>query len=73
MNILIMNCLDGHYECIGFLLDYCKIVNISVDIFTKKSLSLGYINFYENFFNNFNLYEKNIIFKGTELWNIEKI
>ena len=67
-----MNCLDGHYECIGFLLDYCKNNNISVDIFASKNSSLGYINFYEKFFNNFNLFEKNVIYKDTELWNIEK-
>lgn len=72
MNILIMNCLDCHYECMGFLLDYCKNNNISVDIFASKNCSLGFINFYENFFNNFNLFEKNIIYKGSELWNIEK-
>ena len=72
MNILIMNCVNGHYECMGFLLDYCKKNNISVDIFSKENSSLGYINFYQKFFHNFDLFEENIICKDTELWNNKK-
>ena len=59
MNILLFNTFDCHYECFGFLIDFCKTYNYNIDIFCNESNDFKILDFYKVFFNNyFNIIKK---------------
>ena len=51
----IFNSFPFHYEMFGFILNYAKNNEILVDIFTNTQNDLGWIDFYREKFNNFNV------------------
>ena len=55
----IFNSFPFHYEMFGFILNYAKNNNIEVDIFTNQNNTLGWIDFYREKFNNFNIIDFN--------------
>jgi len=57
--IAIFNSLHFHYEMFGYIIEYCKINNFELTIFTKNEYSLGWIDFYINKFHNYNFKIKN--------------
>ena len=53
--ICIFNSFPFHYEMFGFILNYALNNDIAVDIFTNTQNDMGWIDFYRNKFNNFNI------------------
>lgn len=51
----IFNSFHYHYEMFGFILNYALNHHIEVDIFTNTENHLGWIEFYRETFNNFNI------------------
>jgi FkbM family methyltransferase len=51
----IFNGFPFHYEMFGFVLNYAQNNNYEVDIFTNKTNTLGWFEFYREKFNNFNI------------------
>ena len=60
----IFNSFPFHYEMFGFILNYAQNNNIEVDIFTNQNNNLGWMDFYKEKFNNFNIIDFNI-FEGN--------
>ena len=60
----IFNSFPFHYEMFGFILNYAQNNNIEVDIFTNQNNNLGWMDFYREKFNNFNIIDFNI-FEGN--------
>ena len=55
----IFNSFPFHYEMFGFILNYAKNNNFEVDIFTNTQNDLGWLDFYNNNFSNFNIIDFN--------------
>lgn len=53
MRAAIFNGCSFHFEMFGYILYYCKENNIYVDIFTNMNNEMGWIEFYRQHFNNF--------------------
>ena len=53
MNILLISTFELHYECLGFLIDFCKTYNYNIDIFCNESTDFKILDFYKVFFNNY--------------------
>jgi hypothetical protein len=62
--LAIFNSFPFHYEMFGFILNFAKRNDYTVDIFTNFDMSLGWIEFYKNMFEDvvtffhFNEYSK---------------
>lgn len=55
----IFNSFPFHYEMFGFILNYAKNNNYEVDIFTNQTNTLGWLEFYRETFDNFNIIDFN--------------
>lgn len=51
MNIAIFNGFPFHYEMFGYVIDYCKKNSIKLDIYTNQLNDIGWLKFYESYFN----------------------
>jgi hypothetical protein len=51
MSIAIFNGFPFHYEMFGYIIDYCKKNSIKLDIYTNQLNDIGWLKFYENYFN----------------------
>ena len=54
----IFNSFPFHYEMFGFILNYAKNNNYEVDIFTNQTNTIGWLEFYRETFDNFNIIDK---------------
>lgn len=57
--IAIFNSFKFHYEMFGYIIEYCKINNFELTIFTCTEYSLGWMDFYKDKFRNYNYEIKN--------------
>jgi len=71
MNVLLFNGFSFHNELFGHIIEYCQINNFNFDLFMDPNESLGWINFYESFF-NIKLKILNLITE-TDLYQYDKI
>jgi FkbM family methyltransferase len=55
----IFNSFPFHYEMFGFILNYAKNNNYEVDIFTNQTNTIGWLEFYRETFDNFNIIDFN--------------
>jgi len=62
MKIAIFNGFNFHFEMFGYIIEYCLLKNIKLDIFTQLELDLGWLSFYQKFLikNNKDISIKNV-------------
>ena len=58
--VAIFNSFQFHYEMFGYIIQYCQKYNYVLTIFTSTANSLGWLDFYKQFFHNFNFEYKSI-------------
>jgi tetratricopeptide (TPR) repeat protein len=55
----IFNSFPFHYEMFGFILNYANNNKYDVDIFTNQTNNMGWIDYYKDLFENFNVIDCN--------------
>ncbi len=68
-NIGIFNSFPFHYEMFGFILNYAKNNHYHVDIFTNQQNNMGWLDFYKNNFDNFNIIDFKIFNGNTNSYD----
>ena len=66
----IFNSFQFHYEMYGFILNYAQNNDILVDIFTNQHINMGWLDFYKDKFNNFDIIDYNKFDGNTEKYSI---
>ena len=59
--IAIFNSFCFHYEMYGYIIEYCKINNFILTIYTSFDNKLGWLEFYKNIFQNYQFEIKSIL------------
>jgi len=72
-NIAIFNSFPFHYEMFGYIIQYSQKYDYKLSIFTSNSNSLGWLEFYKQFFKNYNFEYKNISDFEKEKNNFDNI
>jgi hypothetical protein len=63
MKIAILNGFPFHYEMFGYIIEYCMLKNIQLDIYTNMDNNMGWIEYYEKNKSN------DITFRSFESYN----
>lgn len=67
MHIAIFNGFPYHYEMFGYIIEFCKNNKYELTIFSNKNNNLGYFNYYNKLFNDYQF-----ILKDVSLFNLFK-
>ena len=59
--IAIFNSFCFHYEMYGYIIEYCKINNFILTIYTSFDNTLGWLEFYKNKFQNYQFKIKSVL------------
>ena len=59
--IAIFNSFCFHYEMFGYIIEYCKINNFVLTIYTSFDNTLGWLEFYKNIFQNYQFEIKSVL------------
>ena len=61
LNIAIYNSFNFHYEMFGFIIYFCKKYNHKLTIFTPTEYTIGWLDFYKDFFKDYNFEYKSFM------------
>lgn len=61
LNIAIYNSFNFHYEMFGFIIYFCKKYNHKLTIFTPTENTIGWLDFYKDFFKDYNFEYKSFL------------
>jgi glycosyltransferase involved in cell wall biosynthesis len=61
LTIAIYNSFNFHYEMFGYIIYFCKKYNHKLTIFTPSEYSIGWLDFYKEFFKEYNFEYKSFV------------